>query len=45
VPIDAFQRKLREETGLTLQKIAKNAELYRVFCGKAQKNLKIFNFF
>ena len=37
VPIDAFQRKLREETGLTLQKIAKNAELYRVFCGKAQK--------
>lgn len=37
VPVDAFQRKLREETGLALQKIAKKAELYRVFCGKGQK--------
>ena len=37
VPIDTFQRKLREKTGLALQKIAKSAEVYRVFCGKAQK--------
>ena len=39
VPIDAFQRKWREETGLTLQKIAaqKNVILWRVFCGRAVK--------
>ena len=37
VPIDAFQRKWREETGLALQKIAgrKNVKLWRVFCGRA----------
>ncbi|WP_294428909.1 bifunctional adenosylcobinamide kinase/adenosylcobinamide-phosphate guanylyltransferase [uncultured Treponema sp.] len=37
VPIDAFQRKLREETGLSLQKIAENAEVTRIFCGLPQK--------
>ena len=39
VPIDSFQRKLREETGLLLQKIAAKdtVSLWRVFCGKAQK--------
>ena len=35
VPIDPFERKWREETGLFLQKIAKKARLYRIFCGKA----------
>ena len=37
VPIDAFQRKWREETGLALQKIAgsENVKLWRVFCGRA----------
>ncbi|MBR1404840.1 MAG: bifunctional adenosylcobinamide kinase/adenosylcobinamide-phosphate guanylyltransferase [Treponema sp.] len=37
VPIDAFQRKWREETGLALQKIAKNAAVWRVFCGIATR--------
>ncbi|MBQ9206276.1 MAG: bifunctional adenosylcobinamide kinase/adenosylcobinamide-phosphate guanylyltransferase [Treponema sp.] len=37
VPIDYFQRQLREQTGLALQKIAKNAELTRIFCGIPQK--------
>ena len=37
VPIDPFQRKLREKCGLALQKIAKNSEIYRVFCGIAEK--------
>jgi adenosylcobinamide kinase/adenosylcobinamide-phosphate guanylyltransferase len=37
VPVDSFQRKLREECGLALQKIAKNAEVYRVLCGIAEK--------
>lgn len=37
VPIDTFQRKWREETGLALQKIAgrENVKLWRVFCGRA----------
>ena len=37
VPVDAFQRKWREETGLALQKIAgrENVKLWRVFCGRA----------
>ena len=37
VPIDAFQRKWREETGLCLQKIAEKAELWRIFCGRAER--------
>ena len=37
VPVDAFQRRLREKTGLALQKIAENAVLYRVFCGRAEE--------
>ena len=39
VPIDSFQRKLREETGLALQKIAstENTSVIRVFCGIGQK--------
>jgi len=37
VPLDSFQRKLREECGLFLQKIAKNASVYRVFCGIGQR--------
>ena len=37
VPIDAFQRNWREETGLALQKIAKNAAVWRVFCGIATR--------
>ena len=37
VPVDSFQRKLREECGLALQKIAKNAEVFRVLCGIAEK--------
>ena len=37
VPIDSFQRRLREQTGLALQKIAEKSEVYRVFCGIAQK--------
>lgn len=38
VPVDAFQRKLREQTGLALQKIAarNKARLIRIFCGRAQ---------
>lgn len=37
VPIDSFQRKWREETGLALQKIAKRAHLTRIFCGIAER--------
>ena len=37
VPVDSFQRKLREETGIALQKIAKNANVTRIFCGIAQQ--------
>ena len=37
VPVDAFQRKWREETGLCLQKIAEKAELWRIFCGRAER--------
>ena len=37
VPIDSFQRKLREVTGLALQKIAEYSEVTRIFCGKAQR--------
>lgn len=37
VPLDSFQRKLREQTGMAIQKIAQNARLIRVFCGKAQE--------
>ncbi len=37
VPVDSFQRKLREECALALQKIAKNAEVFRVLCGIAEK--------
>lgn len=39
VPIDSFQRKLREETGIALQKIAsaENISVIRVFCGVGQK--------
>ena len=37
VPIDSFQRKWREETGLALQRIAKQAEVWRVFCGIATR--------
>lgn len=33
VPTDSFQRKLREETGKALQQIAKDMNLWRVFCG------------
>lgn len=40
VPIDEFQRKLREETGLALQKIANaDSALYRVFCGIGERIL------
>ncbi|WP_407428761.1 bifunctional adenosylcobinamide kinase/adenosylcobinamide-phosphate guanylyltransferase [Treponema sp.] len=35
VPVDSFQRKLREITGIALQKIAQNAIVTRVFCGIA----------
>ncbi|MBR0495628.1 MAG: bifunctional adenosylcobinamide kinase/adenosylcobinamide-phosphate guanylyltransferase [Treponema sp.] len=37
VPIDAFQRKLREETGLALQKIARKSSVMRIFCGIPQR--------
>ena len=37
VPVDSFQRTLREQTGIALQKLAQNACVFRVFCGKAQK--------
>ena len=37
VPIDAFQRKLREETGLALQKIARKSSVTRIFCGIPQR--------
>lgn len=37
VPVDSFQRKLREQTGLALQKIAEKAHVTRIFCGKAQE--------
>ena len=39
VPVDFFQRKLREKTGLALQKIAesKNIGLTRIFCGIPQR--------
>lgn len=37
VPIDPFQRTLREETGLALQKIAENSSVTRIFCGIPQK--------
>ncbi|MBR0101365.1 MAG: bifunctional adenosylcobinamide kinase/adenosylcobinamide-phosphate guanylyltransferase [Treponema sp.] len=37
VPIDAFQRKLREETGLALQKIASTSDVIRIFCGIPQR--------
>jgi adenosyl cobinamide kinase/adenosyl cobinamide phosphate guanylyltransferase len=37
VPMESFQRKLREKTGLTLQKIAVKSEVYRVICGIAQR--------
>ena len=40
VPIDSFQRKWREETGLALQKIAKQAEVTRIFCGIPFPNSK-----
>ena len=33
VPMDAFERRVREEAGKTLQKIAENSRLVRVFCG------------
>ncbi len=34
VPMDSFQRQLREATGRALQKISEKARLYRVFCGR-----------
>ena len=37
VPTDAFQRKLREETGLALQKIASTSDVIRIFCGIPQR--------
>gem|GEM_PF-15770 len=37
VPVDSFQRKLREECGLALQKIASTTSVYRVLCGIAEK--------
>lgn len=37
VPVDSFQRKLREECGLALQKIASKTSVYRVLCGIAEK--------
>ena len=37
VPTDAYQRKLREETGLALQKIASTSDVIRIFCGIPQR--------
>lgn len=37
VPVDSFQRRLREECGLALQKIASSTSVYRVLCGIAEK--------
>ncbi|MBQ4377644.1 MAG: bifunctional adenosylcobinamide kinase/adenosylcobinamide-phosphate guanylyltransferase [Treponema sp.] len=37
VPVDAFQRKLREVTGIALQKIAEKSGVYRVFCGSGER--------
>lgn len=37
VPTDDFQRKLREETGLALQKIASTSDVIRIFCGIPQR--------
>lgn len=37
VPCDPFQRRLREETGLALQKIARTAVVTRIFCGIAER--------
>ncbi len=37
VPVDSFQRILREECGLALQKIASKTSVYRVLCGIAEK--------
>ena len=35
VPIDQFQRRLREECALALQKIAEKGSVTRIFCGRA----------
>ncbi|MBR1720919.1 MAG: bifunctional adenosylcobinamide kinase/adenosylcobinamide-phosphate guanylyltransferase [Treponema sp.] len=38
VPVDEFQRRLREEAGRALQKIANaDSSLYRVFCGIGER--------
>ena len=37
VPLEQFQRKLREATGIALQKIARHARVIRIVCGQAEE--------